>query len=45
MSGVPSPVPASRRGAAGRFAVAGLVLGAIGLFALIADVATIISHG
>ena len=45
VSGVPSPVPASRRGASRRFAVAGLVLGAIGLFALIADVATIISHG
>jgi hypothetical protein len=43
VSGMPSP--ASRRGASRRLAVAGLVLGAIGLFALIADVATIISHG
>ena len=28
-----------------RLAIAGLVLGAIGLFALIADAATVIAHG
>jgi hypothetical protein len=39
------PSPAARRGASRRLAVAGLVLGAIGLFALIADVATVIAHG
>lgn len=39
------PPPASRRGASRRLAVAGLVLGAIGLCALIADVATVITHG
>ena len=37
--------PSARRGASRRLAVAGLVLGAIGLFALIADVAIVIAHG
>ena len=39
------PTPAGRRGAARRLAVAGLMLAAIGLCALIADVATVITHG
>ena len=38
------PPPAAPRGMSRRLAVAGLVLGAIGLCALIADVATVIAH-
>jgi hypothetical protein len=39
------PSPAGRSGVSRRLALAGLVLGGIGLCALIADVATVIIHG
>jgi hypothetical protein len=39
------PPPAAPRGVPRRLAIAGLALGVIGLFALIADVATVIAHG